>query len=77
MEDEADEKLIPVSELDPFDYPAIVIHGEQLETFSEHQWDRITSKKQIVFARTTPQQKLLIVERFQKKGHIVAVTGDG
>ena len=32
---------------------------------------------QIVFARTSPTQKLLIVESFQSLGHIVAVTGDG
>lgn len=30
-----------------------------------------------MFARTTPQQKLLIVERFQNAGNVVAVTGDG
>ncbi len=30
-----------------------------------------------MFARTTPQQKLIIVDAFQKAGHIVAVTGDG
>lgn len=32
---------------------------------------------EIVFARTSPQQKLLIVEGCQRLGAIVAVTGDG
>lgn len=32
---------------------------------------------ELVFARTSPQQKLVIVEGFQRKGLIVAVTGDG
>ena len=32
---------------------------------------------EIVFARTSPQQKLNIVEGCQRAGKIVAVTGDG
>ena len=32
---------------------------------------------EIVFARTSPQQKLIIVEGCQHMGAIVAVTGDG
>ncbi len=35
------------------------------------------SKPRIVFARTTPAHKLLIVSACQQQGHIVAVTGDG
>ena len=34
-------------------------------------------KDEIVFARTSPSQKLVIVAACQKVGHVVAVTGDG
>ena len=35
------------------------------------------SQDQIVFARTTPEQKLIIVKHFMSAGHVVAMTGDG
>eukprot|EP00834_Sanchytrium_tribonematis_P004712 NODE_247_length_11822_cov_1.182718.p1 type:complete len:1106 gc:universal NODE_247_length_11822_cov_1.182718:11115-7798(-) len=59
------------------EYRAVVVHGEKLESFSNREWDRILNKKEIVFARTSPKQKLEIVARCQAKGHIVAATGDG
>lgn len=34
-------------------------------------------KKEVVFSRTTPAQKLIIVDGCQRLKHIVAVTGDG
>jgi len=37
----------------------------------------VTQYSELVFARTSPQQKLVIVEGFQRQGLVVAVTGDG
>jgi sodium/potassium-transporting ATPase subunit alpha len=59
------------------EYDAVVVHGEKLDHLNDADWDRILSKKEIVFARTSPKQKLEIVTRFQNKGHIVGVSGDG
>jgi sodium/potassium-transporting ATPase subunit alpha len=39
--------------------------------------DVLRNHTEIVFARTSPQQKLIIVEGCQRLGAIVAVTGDG
>ena len=39
--------------------------------------DILAYHTEIVFARTSPQQKLIIVEGCQRQGAIVAVTGDG
>ena len=39
--------------------------------------DILANYNEIVFARTSPQQKLLIVEGCQRLGNITAVTGDG
>lgn len=55
----------------------IVIQGHRISSFSEEDWNRVLSHKEIVFARTSPQQKLVIVEQNQRLGQCVAVTGDG
>ncbi|CAF1144008.1 unnamed protein product [Rotaria sordida] len=55
-----------------------VIHGSTLKTMNSIQLDNLIKYHQeIVFARTSPQQKLIIVETCQRLGEIVAVTGDG
>jgi len=67
---------------------SIVIHGDQLTEASredealpiEQRGQKLKfwlTKKQIVFARTSPAQKLIIVNGCQELNHIVAVTGDG
>uniref|UniRef100_A0A0M3IHY6 Cation_ATPase_C domain-containing protein n=1 Tax=Ascaris lumbricoides TaxID=6252 RepID=A0A0M3IHY6_ASCLU len=54
-----------------------VIHGEVLDLLTPEQWDEILAQKSVVFARTTPAQKLIIVKECQKRKEVVAVTGDG
>lgn len=56
---------------------AIVLSGGELITLSEDQWCRLASYEEIVFARTTPEQKLRIVREFQSRGERVGMTGDG
>lgn len=57
---------------------ACVVHGSDLRDMTPFQIDEILNNHpEIVFARTSPQQKLIIVEGCQRQGAIVAVTGDG
>ncbi|XP_004873108.1 sodium/potassium-transporting ATPase subunit alpha-3 isoform X2 [Heterocephalus glaber] len=78
VEDIAARLNIPVSQVNPRDAKACVIHGTDLKDFTTEQIDEILQNHtEIVFARTSPQQKLIIVEGCQRQGAIVAVTGDG
>lgn len=53
-----------------------VLTGRELEGNSEQALEKI-SQETSVFARTTPEQKLKLVQAFQRLGQVVAVTGDG
>jgi len=78
VEDIAQRLNIPVGEVNPREAKAAVVHGTELRDISTDDLDDIlTHHTEIVFARTSPQQKLIIVEGCQRQGAIVAVTGDG
>jgi sodium/potassium-transporting ATPase subunit alpha len=66
-----------VSTIDKQSIDCIVVPGHLLPTYTEKDWEYALSRKQIVFARTMPQQKQDIVAHLQSMNHIVAVTGDG
>lgn len=53
-----------------------VLRGEELERMSEDELANAMAQTSI-FARTSPEHKLKIVRALQKRGDIVAMTGDG
>ncbi|XP_065321964.1 sodium/potassium-transporting ATPase subunit alpha-2-like [Gordionus sp. m RMFG-2023] len=78
VEDISTRLNIPIKAVNPRDAKACVIHGAELKEMSSEKLDAVLrDHPEIVFARTSPQQKLIIVEGFQRQGAIVAVTGDG
>ncbi|XP_028281860.1 potassium-transporting ATPase alpha chain 1 isoform X2 [Parambassis ranga] len=78
VEDIAQRKRIPVEQVNKREARACVISGGQLKDMSSDDLDEaLRNHPEMVFARTSPQQKLIIVESCQRLGSIVAVTGDG
>ncbi|AKB76777.1 Sodium/potassium-transporting ATPase, alpha subunit [Methanosarcina horonobensis HB-1 = JCM 15518] len=54
-----------------------IITGEELNLLSRTELASRLKNPSIVFARTSPVQKLKIVQLFQSEGEIVTMTGDG
>jgi len=52
------------------------ITGLELDEITDEELVRIVEEVE-VYARTSPEHKIRIVKALQKKGHVVAVTGDG
>ena len=56
---------------------ALLLEGSQLGQLGQAEWDLVCQYDEIVFGRTTPEQKLRIVNELKERGNVVAVTGDG
>ncbi|TVY00684.1 calcium-translocating P-type ATPase, SERCA-type [Cohnella terricola] len=53
-----------------------VVTGSELSGMSDEQLEKIADDVQ-VYARVSPEHKLRIVQALQRRGHVVAMTGDG
>uniref|UniRef100_UPI00398E35CA potassium-transporting ATPase alpha chain 2-like n=1 Tax=Pristiophorus japonicus TaxID=55135 RepID=UPI00398E35CA len=68
----------PLNQINKRKSKVAVITGSEINAMNSELLDELLiSHTEIVFARTSPQQKLIIVEACQRQGSIVAVTGDG
>jgi Ca2+-transporting ATPase len=54
----------------------IAVTGAELDKLGDEEFERVVEDIE-VYARVSPSHKLRVVEALSKKGHIVAMTGDG
>jgi sodium/potassium-transporting ATPase subunit alpha len=55
---------------------SIVLTGSDLLGLNDLQWDQLANNyTEVVFSRTTPEQKLRIVRELHSRGHVVGMTG--
>lgn len=74
-----DHKLTAVAiarELGLLNGEAVALSGRELDELSDAELDKVVEKIK-VYARVSPAHKMRVVDALQKKGHVVAMTGDG
>ena len=54
----------------------MAVVGTELDAMTDEELDELISRI-AVFARVSPENKIRIVQAWQRKGHIVSMTGDG
>ena len=55
----------------------LAVTGDKLRNMSDTDLQLLLDEPDLIFARTSADQKMRIVQALQRKGEIVAVTGDG
>lgn len=59
----------------PDTHGSLLLTGSDIQTLNDTMWEQVCQYQEIVFARTSPEQKLFIVKEMQKRDNIVAMTG--
>ena len=59
-----------------FEENDMALTGQELDALSEEELDEIITRVS-VYARVSPENKIRIVNAWQRKGNVVAMTGDG
>ncbi|CAM0143000.1 hypothetical protein VKS41_006245 [Umbelopsis sp. WA50703] len=72
-----DIKTIPQYNKEEPDVRSLLLTGSDILTLNDTMWEQVCQYEEIVFSRTSPEQKLFIVKELQKRDNIVAMTGDG
>ena len=71
VEEKAAQLNLHVSSIDPKSCTAAVVTGQELLEMSTDELDEVLrDHSEIVFARVSPHQKLIIVEGFQRLGYV-------
>jgi len=74
-----DHKLTAIAvakEIEIMKEDSLVLTGTELDKMNDEEFEKIVENV-AVYARVSPEHKLRIVKALKKKGHIVAMTGDG
>ena len=68
--------LAVAKELEIYREGDVILTGKELEAMSDEEFEKIVEKV-TVYARVSPEHKMKIVKALKKRGHVVAMTGDG
>ncbi|MFH1448391.1 MAG: calcium-translocating P-type ATPase, SERCA-type [Candidatus Micrarchaeota archaeon] len=52
------------------------LSGEELDKLSDEELDAVLEKT-VIYARVSPEHKVRVLNAFKRRGHVVAMTGDG